>query len=125
MPVSGLAVRHRRLHRRVGFHGAVAVGTPMRIDDTNRDALASTLAQFEATLWCDGDLVDRGAGANVMDSPALALGHVARVIAEQPGAPALGAGEVVTTGTLTNAPPCAPASSGERTTARRDSSRSR
>ena len=70
--------------------------------------IASTLAQFEATLWRDGDLVDRGAGANVLDSPALALGHLARVISEQPGAPALGAGEVVTTGTVTNAHPVRP-----------------
>ena len=89
----------------VGLHGALAVGTPVRIDDGNRDSIASTLAQFEATLWRDGDLVDSGAGANVMDSPALALGHLARVISEQPGAPALGAGELVTTGSVTDAHP--------------------
>jgi 2-oxo-3-hexenedioate decarboxylase len=88
-----------------GLHGALVVGTPVRIDDANRDAIASTLARFEATLWRDGDLVDRGAGANVMDSPALALGHLAHVISEQPGTPALGTGELVTTGSLTNAHP--------------------
>ena len=85
----------------------------------------STLAQFEATLWRDGDLVDRGAGANVMDSPALALGHLARVISEQPGAPALGAGESSPPAPSPTCTPCAPASSGERTTARSASSRSR
>ena len=40
-----------------------------------------------------------------MDSPALALGHLARVISEQPGAPALGDGELVTTGSVTDAHP--------------------
>jgi 2-keto-4-pentenoate hydratase len=88
-----------------GFHGALVVGTPMRIEDLNRDTLAATLASFEATLSCNGELIDSGVGANVLDSPALALGHLARVISEQPGAPDLAAGELVTTGTITNAHP--------------------
>jgi 2-oxo-3-hexenedioate decarboxylase len=88
-----------------GLHGVLAVGTPVRIHDAGRDAIASRLAQFEVTLWRDGDLVDSGAGTNVLGSPALALGHLARVIAEQPGAPALGAGELVTTGSVTGAHP--------------------
>ena len=88
-----------------GFHGALVVGTPMRIEDLNRDTLAATLASFEATVSRNGELVDSGVGANVLDSPALALGHLARVISEQPGAPDLAAGELVTTGTITNAHP--------------------
>jgi 2-oxo-3-hexenedioate decarboxylase len=88
-----------------GFHGALVVGTPMRIEDLNRDTLAATLASFEATLSCNGELIDSGVGANVLDSPAVALGHLARVISEQPGAPDLAAGELVTTGTITNAHP--------------------
>jgi 2-oxo-3-hexenedioate decarboxylase len=86
-----------------GFHGALVVGTPVRVDDASRDAIAATLARFEATLWRDGDVVDSGSGANVMGSPALALGHLAHVLAEQPGAPALGSGELVTTGSLADA----------------------
>jgi 2-keto-4-pentenoate hydratase len=88
-----------------GFHGALAVGTPVRIDDANREAVASTLAQFEVSLWRNGELVDTGVGANVLGSPALALGHLAHVISEQPGAPALEAGELVTTGTVTDVHP--------------------
>lgn len=89
----------------VGFHGALVVGTHVPIDDANRDTVAATLASFEATLWRDGERVDSGTGANVLDSPALALAHVARVVSEQPDAHDLAAGELVTTGTITNAHP--------------------
>ncbi len=95
----------------VGFHGALAVGTPVPIDEENRDSVAARLPAFEATLTRDGEPVDRGAGANVLGSPALALGHLARVVSGQPGAPGLTAGELVTTGTITNAHPVRP---GER-----------
>jgi 2-oxo-3-hexenedioate decarboxylase len=88
-----------------GFHGALVVGPAVRIEDVNRDIVAATLASFEATVSRNGELVDSGVGANVLDSPALALGHLARVISEQPGAPNLAAGELVTTGTITNAHP--------------------
>jgi 2-keto-4-pentenoate hydratase len=89
----------------VGFHGALVVGSRVPIGDVNRDTVAATLPSFEATLWRNGELVDGGIGANVLDSPALALGHLARVISEQPGSPGLAAGELVTTGTITNAHP--------------------
>jgi 2-oxo-3-hexenedioate decarboxylase len=95
----------------VGFHGALAVGTPVPIDEVNRDSVAARLPAFEATLTRDGEPVDRGVGANVLGSPALALGHLARVVSGQPGAPGLTAGELVTTGTITNAHPVGP---GER-----------
>jgi len=88
-----------------GLHGALVVGTRLRIADENRDIAAATLASFEATLWRNGEVVDRGVGANVLDSPALALGHLARVVSEQPAAPDLVAGEIVTTGAITNAYP--------------------
>ena len=52
-------------------------------------------------------VVDRGVGANVLDSPALALAYLARVLAEQPQAAPLAAGEIVTTGTVTDAWPVA------------------
>jgi 2-oxo-3-hexenedioate decarboxylase len=53
-------------------------------------------------------VIDRGTGSNVLGSPALALGHLARVVAEQPQAPKLAAGEIATTGTITDAWPVAP-----------------
>jgi 2-keto-4-pentenoate hydratase len=94
-----------------GLHGALVIGTRVRIDDVNRDTVAATLASFEATLSRNGELADSGVGANVLDSPAHALGQLTRVVSEQPGAPGLAAGELVTTGTITNAHPVQP---GER-----------
>ncbi|MBA3654888.1 MAG: hypothetical protein H0W70_11935 [Actinobacteria bacterium] len=91
-----------------GLHGALVVGSPVVVDDHNRDALAARLATFEGTLSRDGDVVDRGVGSNVLDSPALALVHLARVLEQQPQFAPLSGGEVITTGTITNAWAVAP-----------------
>lgn len=69
------------------------------------------LRDFKITLRRDGEVIDRGTGANVLGSPLLALRHVMDVIAGDPGADGISAGEIVTTGTLTRAFPVAP---GER-----------
>jgi 2-oxo-3-hexenedioate decarboxylase len=90
-----------------GLHGRLVVGTPVALDDARRDALADTLTSFEATLHRGDEVVDRGVGANVLDSPALALGHLARVLSSQSLHPQLAAGEVITTGTITDAWPVA------------------
>jgi len=90
-----------------GLHAALVVGTPSPVTDANRDLIAATLPTFAATLARDQVIVERGIGANVLDSPALALGHLARIVAAQPRAPALTANEIVTTGTLTDAWPIA------------------
>jgi 2-oxo-3-hexenedioate decarboxylase len=52
--------------------------------------------------------VERGGGANVLGSPALALDHLARLLGDQPEFDPLAGGEVITTGTLTDALPIAP-----------------
>jgi 2-keto-4-pentenoate hydratase len=49
--------------------------------------------------------MDRGTGSDVLDSPVLALVHLARVLATQPQFAPLAAGEVITTGSLTDAWP--------------------
>jgi len=49
--------------------------------------------------------VDRGVGSNVLGSPLAALAHLIEVLAKQPDAPALAAGEIVTTGVITDAHP--------------------
>jgi 2-oxo-3-hexenedioate decarboxylase len=90
-----------------GLHGALVVGPRVPLDDARRDALAEVLPRFTLTLGCGDDVVDRGAGANVLDSPALALRHLARLLAAQPQFAPLAAGEIVTTGTITDAWPVA------------------
>ncbi len=91
-----------------GLHGALIVGEAFPVTDGNRSAIAAALPTFDATLSRGGAVVDRGVGANVLDSPALALANLARVLSEQPQFPPLAAGEIVTTGTLTDAWPVAP-----------------
>lgn len=90
-----------------GLHGALIVGTPLPVTVANRNEIAALLPSFEATLKRGDEVVDRGIGANVLDSPALALAELARVLAQQPQFPPLAAGEIVTTGTLTDAWPIA------------------
>jgi 2-oxo-3-hexenedioate decarboxylase len=90
-----------------GLHGALVVGTPLAVTEANRAALAAALPAFTLKLLRAGATVDTGVGANVLDSPALALAHLARVLAQQPESAPLAAGEIVTTGTVTDAWPVA------------------
>ena len=91
-----------------GLHGALVVGPPVPVTAANRAALANALPGCQVTLARAGTVVDRGVGANVLDSPALALGHLARLIEGLPNAPRLAAGEIITTGTITDAWPVKP-----------------
>jgi 2-keto-4-pentenoate hydratase len=90
-----------------GLHAALVVGKPVTVSDANRDRLAHALPTFALTLRRGDNVIDRGIGANVLDSPALALVHLARTLAAQPFAAPLTAGEIVTTGTVTDAWPVA------------------
>ena len=86
-----------------GLHGRLAFGTPTPVGELPK--LAALLPALEVELSKRGTVVDRGTGANVLGSPLLALAHFIGVLARQPGAPALRAGEIVTTGVLTDAHP--------------------
>ena len=89
-----------------GLHGRLAIGTPTPVTEIPR--LASLLPAFEVALFRESSIVDRGTGANVLGSPLLALAHFIGVLAKQPLAPELRAGEIVTTGVLTDAHPVHP-----------------
>jgi len=91
-----------------GLHAALVVGTPVAVTAANRPVIADALPMFTLRLRRGGELIDTGAGANVLGSPAQALAHLVRVLATQPRSPPLAAGEVVTTGTLTDAWPVRP-----------------
>ncbi len=86
-----------------GMHRAVVVGPRVTVDGGRREELARRLPAFELTLCKDGEVVERGVGRNVLDSPALALAHLVRLLSGQPQMPPLAPGELVTTGTLTDA----------------------
>ena len=88
-----------------GLHGALVVGKPLAITPANIDAIAAALPTFRLTLKRGDSIVDTGVGANVLDGPALALAHLAQLLVTQPQFPGLAAGEIVTTGTVTDAWP--------------------
>jgi 2-oxo-3-hexenedioate decarboxylase len=56
----------------------------------------------------NGELVEEGSGKSSLRSPALCLGELAGGIARQPSAEPLAAGELISSGTLTNSYPIAP-----------------
>jgi 2-oxo-3-hexenedioate decarboxylase len=89
-----------------GLHGRLFVG-PRHSAASRRDEWAHELSRFEIDLFRNGALVDSGAAANVLDGPLLALRHLAETLAQDELSPALAAGEIVTTGTLTRAFPVA------------------
>ena len=88
-----------------GLHGALVIGDPLPVTADTCSALAKTLASFTLTLRRGSTVVDTAIGANVLGSPALALAHLARVLATQPQFAPLVPGEVITTGTVTDAWP--------------------
>ena len=87
-----------------GFHGALVIGDKMSLEGKKLSKLAASLAETKATLYKGDEVVAEGGGTNVVDSPAVALGHIADLIAKDRGAEPLGENELITTGTLTAAP---------------------
>ena len=100
-----------------GLHAALVVGAPLRVTDANRAALAEALPAFTVRLEKDGALVAEGSGRNSLRSPALCLGELASAIARGSGGShePLQAGDLVSSGTLTESQPMA---AGEIWTAR-------
>ena len=87
-----------------GLHGALLVGPRQPL---GRDPMrwVELLKSFVVDLTCDGRLVERGRGSNVLDSPLLVLRHLTSVLGKDVTQPPLAAGEIVSTGTLTDAQP--------------------
>ncbi len=86
------------------LHATLLVGEPQYVNQLGTDLL-SELEHFTINLFCDGALQEQGKGSNVLGSPLMAIEHLISILAKQPNAPSLKAGELVTTGTLTPALP--------------------
>jgi 2-oxo-3-hexenedioate decarboxylase len=80
-----------------GLHRKLVVGTPLMVELGMIPDLVDQLAGFRVQLFRGDELVEEGAGKNSLRSPALC-------VAELAGATPLGAGEIISTGTLSNAP---------------------
>ena len=96
-----------------GLHARLLVGRKVPIGELARDAaqLQEVLAGTGLGLLKNDSLVEEGKGANVLDDPLRALHYFLEELRACPGAPDLQAGDVITTGTWTDAWPVAP---GER-----------
>jgi 2-oxo-3-hexenedioate decarboxylase len=97
-----------------GFHAALIVGDRVPVVAAGVQDLAAQLAAFKVRLMKDGQVAAEGSGKNVLRSPALCLRELAAALARQPGASPLDAGELISSGTLTESQPIA---SGETWTA--------
>jgi len=85
-----------------GLHGALLIG-PRHPVATHAEDWSRTLSTFEIDLKRDGTVVDHGLGTNVLGGPVSALRHLIDLLARDQVNPALAAGEIITTGTLTRA----------------------
>jgi 2-oxo-3-hexenedioate decarboxylase len=89
-----------------GVHGALVVGPPVRV--SNIEGCAEKLRSFTIALIKDGSLQAEGVGSNVLGSPLLAFAHLGEVLSRQSRFAPVHAGEVITTGTLTDLFPVSP-----------------
>jgi 2-keto-4-pentenoate hydratase len=89
------------------LHGALLIG-PRHSVGASVTEWQTLFSGFQVDLLCDGRVIDRGHSANVLDGPVSALRHLVNLLARDSDYPPLGAGEIVTTGTLTRAMPVRP-----------------
>jgi 2-oxo-3-hexenedioate decarboxylase len=101
------------------LHAHLLVGprVPAVVLGPDAEAVEHRLAGASVTLRHGTRVVERGVGANVLDGPLHALQYFLQELRNWPGAPDLQRGDVVSTGTWTDAWPVTP---GEEWTAEFD-----
>ena len=92
-----------------GLHGRLLVGPRVPVAAFAR--LGDELAGLDLTLSCDGTDVETGHGRNVLDGPLNALRLWVDAMAQRTPQWPIGPGDIVTTGTLTDAWPLSPGQS--------------
>ena len=90
-----------------GLHAALVVGEPLVVDRAAIPDLVEKLARFTVRLSRDGEVVAEGSGRNSLRSPALCLAELQAATARQAGATPPGAGDLISSGTLTESQPVA------------------
>ncbi len=99
--------RRRIARRRSASTARCIVGTPIPVTDRNREALAAALPTFKLTLRRDAPSSTAASAPTCSAAPRWRLRISSRVLAAQPQFPPLAPGEIVTTGTVTDAWPVA------------------
>lgn len=91
------------------LHGVLVIGPPSAVVPGEEEAWFAALADFRIALLRDDAVLDEGRSANVLGTgPLGALRHLVAVLADDPDAPPLRPGEIISTGTLTRALPVMP-----------------
>jgi 2-keto-4-pentenoate hydratase len=91
-----------------GLHGALIVGEPRIMSARSRSHLESMMRGVNVSLSCNGVLLTAGFGCDILNSPLHALWHLHQMLHNQTRFAPLAAGEIITTGSWTDAPPVAP-----------------
>ena len=87
-----------------GLHGCLAVGKKFKVNDrTERD-----LINVGVSLYRGGKLEEEGTGANVLDGPVSAIRYLHSGLSKIQNQDSLSTGEIITTGTMTDAKPIYP-----------------
>jgi 2-oxo-3-hexenedioate decarboxylase len=84
-----------------GLHAALVVGRPLTVHPAAISQLVEQLPKFGVHLSRNGEQVAEGSGRNALRSPALCVAELAGALARTRGAVPLAAGDLVSTGTLT------------------------
>jgi 2-oxo-3-hexenedioate decarboxylase len=92
-----------------GLHGRLFVGPRVAVERFER--LGPELAALQVELCCGDRVVDRGVGSVVLDGPLNALRLWVDTMAAQANPWPIRAGDLVTTGTITDAQPLVPGQS--------------
>jgi 2-oxo-3-hexenedioate decarboxylase len=84
------------------MHGALLVGERHAVAPRKREWLRE-LADFKIELLRNGEVMDRGEAANVLEGPLKVLAYLTDMLSRDRYNPPLAAGEILSTGTLTRA----------------------
>jgi 2-oxo-3-hexenedioate decarboxylase len=90
-----------------GHHAALVVGDLQPVDASAIPGLVDALPRFTLRLLKDGALVAEGSGKNSLGSPSLCLAELDAAMAERRGTEALKQGDLISSGSLTEAQPIA------------------
>ena len=84
-----------------GLHAALVIGERVQVGRDNIATLIEDLGQFKVRMSKNGEFIEEGSGKNSLKSPALCLAELSVAIAKRFPSVPLGAGEIVSSGTLT------------------------
>lgn len=91
-----------------GLHGALIVGEQRTVSALSRSHLDTMMKGVSVSLSCDEVLITAGFGSDILNSPVHALWHLHQMLQNQTRFAPLAAGEIITTGSWTDARPVAP-----------------